>query len=58
MKKQFDEKEYALMASVYEYLIKKGMGFCYLQDGRLIDREIASNYLANNHGAYINAGKQ
>jgi len=43
--KKFNIKEYELMAGIFEYMVKKGLGFCYTQDGRLIGREQAKEYL-------------
>lgn len=45
-------KEYALMCDVFSHLVKKNMAFCYLEDGRLITREYAKQYIADNH-AYV-----
>jgi hypothetical protein len=54
MKNQFDKAEYELMAGILEYMVKKGLAKCRTQDGRIIDREMASAYLVANHGAFCN----
>lgn len=54
MPRKFTIEEYQLMAGIFEYMVNKGLGFCFTQDGRLIGRDEAKEYIVKHHGDFCN----
>lgn len=47
--KTFDKARFDLMKGVYQFLVKKNMAFCFLENGELVSINQAMDYIADNH---------